>query len=223
VLVANLILGEDGRWGTLDGRQIYAHAKTAGYLYELRLRAFLTGELGLEWGAIRNGIADLVGVAPSVRRAFSRRRADIEAEMARRGTTSAGAAQVAALATRRAKAYGVTPEQLVPEWRERASALGLDAAAVRELVGQVRVPELGDLEDVFDRLASPSGLTAKRSSFTRKEVLQALAEELPAGADLSVDALEQAGGSVPGVGSGRGARRGRAAGAAVLDTRAVEV
>ena len=34
VLVANLVLGADGRWSTLDGRRIYAHAKTAGYLYE---------------------------------------------------------------------------------------------------------------------------------------------------------------------------------------------
>ena len=39
VLVANLVLGADGRWSALDGRRIYAHAKTAGYLYEARLRA----------------------------------------------------------------------------------------------------------------------------------------------------------------------------------------
>ena len=131
VLVANLVLGADGRWGTLDGRRIYAHAKTAGYLYEHRLRALLTRELGFEWEPVRNGIADVAGVAPAVRRAFSRRRVEIEAEMARRGATSAGAAQVATLATRRAKDYRVTPERLAPEWRERAAALGLDDAAVR--------------------------------------------------------------------------------------------
>ena len=108
VLVANLVLGADGRWGTLDGRRIYAHAKTAGYLYEHRLRALLTRELGVEWEAVRNGIADVVGVEPAVRRAFSRRRVEIEAEMARRGVTSAGAAQVVTLATRRAKDYRVS-------------------------------------------------------------------------------------------------------------------
>ena len=108
VLVANLVLGADGRWGTLDGRRIYAHAKTAGYLYEHRLRALLTRELGVEWEAVRNGIADVAGVEPAVRRAFSRRRVEIEAEMARRGVTSAGAAQVVTLATRRAKDYRVS-------------------------------------------------------------------------------------------------------------------
>ena len=144
VLVANLTLGADGQWSTLDGRRIYAHAKTAGYLYEARLRSLLTRELGVEWTPVRNGIADIAGVPPTVLRAFSRRRADIEAELERRGTSSAAAAQVAALQTRRGKDYRVTPEQLVPEWRQRASELGLTArsgpsagraGAVRAAVG----------------------------------------------------------------------------------------
>ena len=86
VLMANLTLGADGQWSTLDGRRIYAHAKTAGYLYEARLRSLLTRELGVEWTLVRNGIADIVGVSPTVLRAFSCRRADIEAELERRGT-----------------------------------------------------------------------------------------------------------------------------------------
>ena len=65
VLVANLTLGADGHWSTLDGRRIYAHAKTAGYLYEARLRSLLTRELGVEWTPVRNGIADIAGVPPA--------------------------------------------------------------------------------------------------------------------------------------------------------------
>src|SRR4051794_29105622 len=42
VVIANLVQAEDGRWSALDGRRIYAHAKSAGYLYEARLRAELT-------------------------------------------------------------------------------------------------------------------------------------------------------------------------------------
>lgn len=59
VLVANLVRGGDGRWSALDGRGLYAHAKTAGYLYEARLRAELTRTLGFEWTSVRNGIADV--------------------------------------------------------------------------------------------------------------------------------------------------------------------
>src|SRR4051794_21534856 len=171
VLVANLVLGADGRWGTLDGRRIYAHAKTAGYLYEARLRALLTRELGVAWGPVRNGIADVDGVPAPVLRAFSRRRAEIEAELERRGATSAGAAQVAALATRRAKDYRVTPERLVPEWRQRASELGLDADLVRSLLGRERPSALtaARAEAIAERLAGATGLTARRSSFTRRD------------------------------------------------------
>jgi conjugative relaxase-like TrwC/TraI family protein len=191
VLVANLVLGADGQWGTLDGRRIYAHAKTAGYLYEHRLRALLTRELGFEWAPVRNGIADVAGVSPAVRRAFSRRRVEIEAEMARRGATSAGAAQVAALATRRAKDYRVAPERLAPEWRERAAVFQLDAVAVRAIVGRVREVADADVDALFDRLGGPDGLTAERSTFTRHDVLQALAEGLPAGANVAIAELER--------------------------------
>ena len=39
VVVANICQGVDGRWGALDGRLLYHHAKTAGYLYEAHLRS----------------------------------------------------------------------------------------------------------------------------------------------------------------------------------------
>ena len=193
VLVANLVLGADGRWGTLDGRRIYAHAKTAGYLYEARLRSLLTRELGVAWGPVRNGIADVDRVPAPVLRAFSRRRAEIEAELERRGATSAGAAQVAALATRRAKDYRVTPEQLVPEWRRRAAELALDADAIRSLLGRERVTRLTaeHAELIADRLAGASGLTERRSSFTPRDVVQAYCELVAASAGLSVGEIEK--------------------------------
>src|SRR5436190_7876081 len=38
VVVANRTQGPDGRWTALDARPIFRHAKTAGYLYQARLR-----------------------------------------------------------------------------------------------------------------------------------------------------------------------------------------
>ncbi len=193
VLVANLTLGADGRWSTLDGRRIYAHAKTAGYLYEARLRSLLSRELGVEWTPVRNGIADIVGVPPTVLRAFSRRRADIKAELERRGTTSAAAAQVAALQTRRGKDYGVTPEQLVPEWRRRAGELGLDLERLGMLGRHASVRGLdAEIErSIVERMAGPSGLTHRRSTFTRRDVIQAVCERLPADVSLPVAQIER--------------------------------
>ena len=90
------------------------------------LRAELTRTLGVEWLPVRNGIAELVGVPKPVLRAFSRRRAEIEAALAERGTSGPRAAEAAALATRQAKRERRYVDELVAEWRARAVELGFD-------------------------------------------------------------------------------------------------
>jgi conjugative relaxase-like TrwC/TraI family protein len=112
VVVANATQGEDGRWTTLDGRELYRHAKTAGYLYQTALRAELSRDLGLRWQAVEHGTADVEGIPRRVVEHFSRRRAEILELMAWRGETSARAAQMATLETRRRKEYGVPVDRL---------------------------------------------------------------------------------------------------------------
>lgn len=103
VVVANATQGPDGRWTALDGRSLYRHAKTAGYLYQTALRAELTDRLRVRWHPVERGTADLVGVPRRVIEHFSRRRAQILEHMADRGERSARAAQIATLETRRRK------------------------------------------------------------------------------------------------------------------------
>jgi conjugative relaxase-like TrwC/TraI family protein len=136
VLVANLTRGPDGKWSALDGRRIYAHTRTAGFLYQARLRAELTRSLGVGWTAVHNGLAEIDGFPTGLLRAFSRRRVEIEAELERRGESSAAAAQAAALQTRRVKDRQVSPAEVVPEWRSRAAALGLGDIEFRALLGR---------------------------------------------------------------------------------------
>ena len=183
VLVANLIEGADGRWSALDGRLLYAHAKTASYLYEARLRAELTARLGVEWTPVRKGLADIRGVSPTVIRAFSRRRAEIVAELERRGESSAAAAQIATLATRRAKDTSIDAAELSREWRARAAGLGLDRKAIEALLGRVtgRKPEPELLLALAEQLASRDGLTRDVSSFSRRDVIRAWCDALPPG------------------------------------------
>jgi TrwC relaxase len=194
VLIANLVQGVDGRWSALDGRAIFQHAKTAGYLYEARLRARLTERLGVEWTPVRNGIADVEGVPQEVLKSFSRRRAEIEAELLRRGESSAAAARMGTLSTRQRKDYGVLPEQLVELWRERAAELGFDRAALRSVLGRRSDPPLlpDEWERAFGRLAAPTGLTKRRSTFAPRDVVQALCEAIPPGSNVSVREFEAA-------------------------------
>ena len=191
VLVANVLEGVDGKWSALDGRGIYQHAKTAGYLYEAALRERLTTRLGVAWGPVRNGIADIEGVPAPVLRAFSRRRAEVEAELERRGESSAAAARMATLATRRRKDYGVVPEQLVDEWRERAARLGFDRSALRNLLGRRHDRRPAEWARAFRHLASSVGLTHRRATFARRDVLQALCEAVPPGS-ATVAEIEEA-------------------------------
>ena len=81
VLVANMTRGSDGRWSALDGRQLYLQAKTAGTLYQAALRDQLR-PLGLAWVLNANGTAEIDGIPRSVLRGFSRRREQIEDELA---------------------------------------------------------------------------------------------------------------------------------------------
>jgi conjugative relaxase-like TrwC/TraI family protein len=184
VVVANLIRGTDGRWSALDGRRVYAHARTAGYLYQAALRAELTRELGVRWRPVRKGMAEIDGVREKALRAFSRRRAEIEDAMKRRGSSGRDAAQIAALATRRVKDRAVRPEQLVGEWRERAARHGLDLRMIDRIRRRGRLVESPDWNEVFAALAGPTGLTRNRSTFGRRDVLQALSSAAADGAPV---------------------------------------
>ena len=187
VLVANMTRTSDGRWGALDGRQIYEHSLTAGYLYQAQLRAELTRRLGVEWGPITKGCADVAGIPDAVIGEFSQRRAEILERMEERGQWSAKAAQAATLDTRRGKDHGVDSTQLRADWAERAVGVGFGPDEVADLLDRcvARDPTWGDLGAMFTELAGPEGLTKHDSTYTMRDVIRAVAARMPEGADVA--------------------------------------
>jgi conjugative relaxase-like TrwC/TraI family protein len=183
VLVANMTRGPDGRWTALDARKLYAHAKTGGYLYQAHLRAELTRRIGVRWTQVHNGQAEIVGFSAPVLRAFSRRRAELEARMQERAEHSARAAQTAALDTRRSKDYAVDGATLADRWRSRAAQLGLQPENLTQLLGRAEPRPLDDrhARHVNRRLGGPEGLTHHQSNFSRRDVLRAWSEQLRQG------------------------------------------
>lgn len=184
VLVANLIQGADGKWGALDAKHLYRHAKTAGYLYQAHLRAELTRRLGVEWTPVHKGAADIDGISRSVIRAFSKRRAEVEAVLSERSQASGKEREMAAVTTRKAKDYSVAPQRLLPEWRDKAERLGLTEQALEESLNR-SAPRSVDPSAIAEALAAPTGLTAQSSSFTRRDVLQGFCSQLPTGAAVT--------------------------------------
>jgi conjugative relaxase-like TrwC/TraI family protein len=191
VVVANLGRGPDGRFSALDGRGIYAHAGAIGALYHVQLREELRVRLGVEWGPLDRGRADIVGINPDVRRGFSQRAAAIEADLIATfthgdsGPIRVGghrAVEVASLKTRQPKDLTVGADDLRPIWRKRAIELGLGPARLESVLerddhernhgSEIRK----DPEQVVMRLASAG------RAVSRRNVVQAWCMELPRGA-----------------------------------------
>jgi len=191
VVTANLTRTVEGRWQAIDGRPLFDHARPAGMLYQAHLRRLLAERLGVGWGEVRKGWAEIDGVPKDVIRAFSKRRDEIEAMVAESGYTSARAHQTATLATRKAKEYGVDPDLLVARWRDEAAALGFGPDEVDACLDRVKESDHAggqtgegggqpDPDSLHAFLAGPDGLTRLASTFTRKEVVEAVADKVAA-------------------------------------------
>ncbi len=186
VVIANLAhTPTDGRWTALDARPLYAWSAPVGYLYEAHLRWELTQRLGVEWGPVRNGIADIAGIDRPVLREFSTRRREIEAHLDEHGQHTARAAQVATYATRKTKT-STDPAGLLPAWRERADQFGLTDETLTTVLDRTSVvdpPAVGTpaAERLYRWLASPDGLTRSVSTFGQRDVIKAICNALPSG------------------------------------------
>ena len=187
MLVANLTRGPEGHWSALDARHLYALAKTAGYLYEAQLRHELTAALGLEWGEVRNGIADLAGVPRPLIDDLSQRRHQILERLDELGWHSARAAQVATLDTRTSKDPNVDVDALASTGETSPPTTASPRETLTALTGQTTAtpPTPERLREIDEQLAGPDGLTAHASTFDRRHVLQAWCNELPAGAPIT--------------------------------------
>lgn len=195
VVCANVARGPDGRWTALDGRHLYEHAKTAGYLYQAHLRAEVRERLGLEWGPVTKGAAELREVPAEVLSEFSRRRQEIVAAAQEAGVTDLASARGKHLAiqTRERKQYGVETHTWREEIRARAGEHALDPEAIARLVddGRARL-EVGDVDvarvderAVGDWLAGEHGLTEKANTFAVRDVLREYAAAAAQGARVT--------------------------------------
>jgi conjugative relaxase-like TrwC/TraI family protein len=186
VLIANATKGPDGRWTRLYHPAIYNHAKTAGYIYEANLRHELAQRLGVRWGEVRNGIAEIEGFDPDHLRAFSTRRQEILAAAA--PDACAGSLRIATLATRKAKQRDLTEESLRDQWRARAEEIGFDREAIRATLDREPAAVA-----VLSTVEIAEAVTAHASHFDRRDTIQAVADSLPSGAPAAeVEALADA-------------------------------
>jgi conjugative relaxase-like TrwC/TraI family protein len=188
VVVANLLRGVDGKWGAVNTREAFRHARTGGFVYQAVLRGELTARLGVGWARVRKGQADVEEIPTNLMALFSKRRAAIAAQLDLFGRDDPSAARAATLATRPDKT-GVDGESLRDRWRRQARDAGfgddVDVALHRY------EPPAVDVDAVVASLLAPDGLTSGRSTFDRRDVMRAVCEALPAGAAVTLTQLRE--------------------------------
>ncbi|MCA1841802.1 MAG: relaxase domain-containing protein, partial [Actinobacteria bacterium] len=196
VLLANKVLCADGRWRSLDGRELFAFQKAAGLLYNATLRVELRNRLGVGWEPVdANGQADIRGVPRGLIEMFSKRSHDVERLAVERiaalearlgravtGDERAEQRQRATYDTRPAKAAYEDEATRGGRWRTEADRAGFDPTdwlsrtldqehSVSWVLEPVAEPTVVD-EIVFE-------LANARSAWGRAEVAKATARRLP--------------------------------------------
>lgn len=199
LVVANKVLGVDGRWRALDARALHQHAVTASGVYDAALRTELTARLGVSW-AIRPDTAEhtapvweIAGIDPAWIAHASTRRAQITEHLAPRLAEYAAAhghrpdagayrdlAREANLATRKPKGEARPLGELRAAWRtDFTNAFG--PAALEALNRLGNVPALRRSRPVdLHRVAAAAieQVSEHRSTWTRANVEAAVLRAL---------------------------------------------
>jgi conjugative relaxase-like TrwC/TraI family protein len=178
VVVANVGRGPEGAWSALDGRGVYAHASATDALYHVHLRYELSRRLGVSWDPPDRGRADIAGIGPHVRREFSRRAAAIADHLAERELGSGRARTVAGFATRAERDPLLGADDLRPQWRDRARAVGLgprrlEAVLDRAPRGPARVVDASGERETGRTAAVAEALGDLHRGVTRRDAVRA--------------------------------------------------
>ena len=205
-VLANMVQGGDGKWRTMANEGLYERQKLIGAIYRNELAAGLA-RLGYDIEKTHaDGRFEIAGVSREAIRAFSTRRAEIEAAMAADGrgasTDNPRHAERAALMTRATKRE-VDRDELRHVWHRQAADLGLDvgrfvAGALAHRIAQERGP--GDRVQNF----VPGGAAAPEVAVTDPPLPPA-GDRIPATDAASRDRTEARGS--PAAGSATSAGR----------------
>jgi hypothetical protein len=118
---------------------LFEWARAAGSIYQNHLQQTLSSQLGVAWGPDRNNTREMDGFTRAQRLAFSKRSAQIEAELEAKGAMYESPAlrmqadDEASLATRTAKDHSLTPSLLAGRWQREAEQVGLAAGTDPEI------------------------------------------------------------------------------------------
>ncbi|QKV95252.1 AAA family ATPase [Streptomyces sp. NA02950] len=194
--LANMVLAEDGKWRTVGagGCDILRHTHAADSFVKARLRQATGKRFGMRWERhAETGAWEVVGIDEDLRRAFSRRNAQIVAAAADDAT--AGEQKLIARQLAEGKDTTITKADVRAAWRARAEEAvdDVDAMIRRAIPGPegphgpcVAGPGGGPVMPSPEEIAAfiwrrDGGLAASRKAVTRADVLARVIDACPFG------------------------------------------
>jgi conjugative relaxase-like TrwC/TraI family protein len=197
-LVFAKVQAADGRWRALDASIVFRAQRLFGAAYQSALRTEMTTRLGVEWGEIVKGQAEVAGLDDALLAAFSKRAEQVARAAERRlevwrrehpgrepsERERAIVVRDAARASRPPKNHSRPSEELRADHLAIASEYGWDAERVSsEVLGRTGVTLA---QDEIDRSAEAAidedvirGLSTERSVWSVEHVERAVLERLP--------------------------------------------
>ncbi|MAT04667.1 MAG: hypothetical protein CL424_06460 [Acidimicrobiaceae bacterium] len=195
-VISSKVQTDEHRWLALDARFVKAHQRQLGGLYQSVLRAELSHELGVAWGPIDEGQAEIMGVPIDVRELFSKRSRQIEKAIRAkvsefrdrqgRGPNQweLGAIKREAAADTRGPKSGNGVPELLTRWASEAASIGwtghdLTAAVAEAARVQPPEPTTVDVDGIV------AALSVAGSTWSRVHVMSALCDASRPQAHLS--------------------------------------
>ena len=189
VLAANLVHASDGRWSTLYSNRLHQHIRTAGFVYQASLRHGLSCRLGVTFGPVVKGAAEIAGMPEKLLKRFSTRRAEIVSRLDELDGSSRRTRELAALETRQPKDLAKSEDTigLRERWRSECLELGFGPAELNVVFS--RPPRSHEITEklageIRKALFGWTGLTKDVSVFERRDLVRGIAERLANGGRL---------------------------------------
>jgi conjugative relaxase-like TrwC/TraI family protein len=186
-----------GRWLALDARFLKYQQRSIGWVYDAALRTELTARLGVTWGPVIDGHAEVVGVPGELMAEFSQRSTQVDDKLRKLvarwaaehdgvdpdARTIARLERKAVLSSRPDKQTVLDAEALCGQWRERAVALGFDGLSLPATTRSP--PALGgvDLNPVITEAIARVG--QQSATWLRADLAREITTLLPADATSS--------------------------------------
>jgi conjugative relaxase-like TrwC/TraI family protein len=178
----------DGRWLALDARYLKRYQRMLGGLYQSVLRSELVDRLGVAWGPIVNGQAEIAGMPAELLEMFPKRSSQIDVALAvklgefrdREGRDPTGWERAAltreASADTRGHKTGNGVTDLQSRWSAEAASVGWTAVGVAESVTEIGRELNAEPTPKATAAQVVEALSVGGSTWNRADVIRALCD-----------------------------------------------